>query len=134
MNTLYDVQTNTGSPNGQLDRTIRDLLRRAVTLSRLSPEQIAEELTKRLQRQIGEPLIYAWMAPTNRNRLPVDVLPHICDILKDDSIQRLILSDKLRQALELGESTPRVLTLLRAALNEGNKPKDVKKPPRRAKR
>jgi len=134
VNTLYDVQTSTGPQNGQLDRIIRDLLKRAVTLSRLSPVQIADELTKRLQRQVGQPLIYAWMAPTNRNRLPVDVLPHICEILKDDSIQRLVLGDKLRRSLELGESTPRVVSLLQSALREGTNRKAVRKPRRRSKR
>jgi hypothetical protein len=134
VNTLYDVQTSDGPQDGQLDRIIRDLLRRAVTLSRLSPAQIADELTKRLQRRVGEPLIYAWMAATNRNRLPADVLPHICEILKDDSIQRLVLSDKLRHSLELGESTARVISLLRCALGEGSSQKAAKKPRRRSKR
>jgi hypothetical protein len=115
---LSDVQISKDAQDARFDPVIRKFLRRAVNLSQLSPALIADELTKRLGRPVRESMIYAWMASTNANRLPVDVLPHICEILEDDSIQRLVLGDKLRQALELGESTSRVVSLLRKALEE----------------
>jgi hypothetical protein len=77
------------------------------------------------------------MAETkHRNHLPADAVPHLCEILGDDTIQRLLLSEKLRQSLELGESTPRVVALLQSALPEATGRREVEgeKKPKRSKR
>ncbi len=101
-----------------LDSLLRESLRRAIHSSHLSIEQIADELSRRSGRSVTVPLLNAWKATGHKWRLPADILPHLCEILGDDSIQRLVLSDKLREALEFGESTDRVVSQLRRALKE----------------
>lgn len=125
MDALFDVQTTRSAQTGEVDAPLRDSLRRAIALCAKSPAQIADELTNKLHRSVTEGLIYAWMAPTSRNRLPADIVPHLCEILENDNIQRLLLSDKLRDALTLGESTQRVVSLLRNALPEAPERKQV---------
>jgi len=67
------------------------------------------------------------MAPTKQKwHLPADVVPHLCEILGDDSIQRVLLSDKLKDALSLGESARRVVSLLRRALPQPRERRELK--------
>jgi hypothetical protein len=132
---ISGVQTTQSPQTGELDALLREKLRRALRLSRLSPEQIADELTRRSGRPIKDGLIYAWSAETkHRWHLPADVVPHLCELLGDDSIQRLLLSDKLRHALDLGESARRVISLLSVALSEETKRGNRKKPQGRGKK
>ena len=134
---LYGVHTSQQDGTAELDEQLRASVKCAITISRLSAAQIADQLTERLHRPIKEGLVYAWMAPAGHKwHLPADAVPHLCEILGDDSIQRLLLSEKLRQSLELGESTPRVVALLRSALPEATERKEVEggKKPKRSKR
>lgn len=119
MNPMSAVQTTGNPQTEELDTLLRDSLRRAVRNCRLSPEEIADDLTRRMQRPVKEGLVYAWIAATkHRWHLPADAVPHLCEILGDDTIQRLLLSHKLKDALSLGESVQRVVSLLRSALPE----------------
>jgi hypothetical protein len=132
---MYGVQTTSHNQTAELDTLLRDSLRRAVRVSRLSPAQIADELTKRVQRPIKDALVYAWTAETkHRWHLPADVVPPLCDILGDDNIQRLLLSEKLRKAVSLGESAQRVVSLLHSALQESRKQMKHKRGKKRTKR
>jgi len=101
-----------------LDSLLRESLRRAIHSSHLSIEQIADELSRRSGRSVTVPLLNAWKATRHKGRLPADILPSLCEILGDDSIQRLVLSDKLRQALEFGEDADRVISQLGRALKQ----------------
>jgi hypothetical protein len=131
---MSSVQTTQSGQIGELDSLLRESLRRAVGFSRLSPAQIADELSRRVGRAIKDATVYAWMAGTKRKwHLPADVVPHLCEILVDDTIQRLLLSDKLRNALELGESAPRVVSLLLSAVSKEGNRETRKKPQRRPK-
>ncbi len=80
---------------------------------------LAKELSVRSGRAINAGLIHVWRAESkHRWHLPADLVPILCEILNDDSIQRLLLSDKLRDALELGEDANRVVSKLTRALKE----------------
>ena len=102
---MSDVQTTR--------KLLREALKRAVHVSSLSPAQIADELTKR-GRPTTEAGIYAWLAETKQNwHIPADTVPDLCEILKDDTMQRLLLSKELSESLELGENLPRIMAILR---------------------
>lgn len=129
---MSDEQTSRAETiESKLDATLRAALKRAINFSRYSREQIADELTVRLRRKISPATVDAWTAETKKAwHLPADAVPHLCEFLADDSIQRLLLSEKLRQSLELGESTPKVVALLRDALSDAG---HNEKPQRRSK-
>ena len=85
----------------------------------MNAQEVADELTRRSGRTIKPCLVNAWIAKLRQSwRLPAELVPAVCEILNDDSIQRLLLSDKLRQALEFGESGRLVISQLRRVLKE----------------
>lgn len=95
----------------------------------MNEEELAAELTRRLGRAVNPALVSAWKAETkHRWHLPANLVPVICKILEDDTIQRLLLSHKLRNALDLGESARQVVSLLESALNQEKKWEARKKP------
>jgi len=103
----------------------------------MNEEELAAEVSKRSGRTVSPHLISAWKAETkHRWHLDPSLIPVICEILGDDTIQRLLLSEKLRQSLELGESTPRIVALLGSALAEAMERKEVEggRKPKRSKR
>lgn len=134
---MSTFETSRNPLTDDLDALIRKCLKCAMLSRDINEEKLAGELTKRLGRAVNAALVNAWKAETkHRWHLPANLVPVICEILGDDSIQRLLLSEKLRDALELGESTPRIMSLLRSRLAEvtrGRKGERGKKPRQRAK-
>ena len=85
----------------------------------LSEDGLAKELSTSSGRPINAGLVHAWTAESKHKwRIPADLIPFVCEILEDDTIQRLVMSPKQRERLELGESVPRIVSLLRSALKE----------------
>jgi hypothetical protein len=122
---MFIFETNRYGSADELGSLIRQSLRDAVHSFGL--EKFTTELERRSGRKIQATLVNAWMSDTkHRWRLPTDLVPFVCEILRDDTIQRLVMSEKHRRALELGESTPRIVSLLKSAIRE--------KPQRRSKR
>jgi hypothetical protein len=96
-------------------------------------EVICEELGKRLGRKVSLAMLDAWTANSKEAwHLPADVVPPLCTILGEDTIQRHLLSQKLREALEIGESATRLYSLLKKTLKEVNEL--TRKPPPEGKR
>jgi hypothetical protein len=121
----------------ELETVLRKSLKCAMLSRGINEEELAAELTERLGRPVNAALVNAWKAETkHRWHLPANLVPIICEILEDDTIQRLLLSEKLRQSLELGESTPRILSILRSVLPEVTERKngEGRKKPKRSKR
>lgn len=128
-------KTSRDAPPHELDTLLRKSLKSAMLSRGINEETLAAELGKRLGRTVNPALVSAWKAEQkHRWHLPANLVPVICEILGDDSIQRLLLSDKLKHALDLGESASRVVSLLRDALSEETKCEGRKKPQRRSKR
>jgi len=131
-------ETNRDPFTDDLETLLRKSLKCAMLSRDKKEDKLAEELTKRLGRPINPALVNAWKAETkHRWHLPASMVPVICEILGDDTIQRLLLSEKLRKSLELGESIPRIVSLLRSVLSEGTERKNSegrRKPQRRSKR
>lgn len=128
-------ETNREPLTDELDSLLRKLLKQAMAFHGMNEETLAAELSKRLGHTVTPGLVSAWKAETkHRWHLPANLVPLICEILGDDSIQRLLLSDKLRRALNLGESASRIVLLLRDALSEEGKVEGQRKPQGRSKR
>jgi hypothetical protein len=127
-------ETSRNPLTDDLDTILRKSLKCAMLSRDINEEKLAAELSKRLGRTVNAALVNAWKAETkHRWHLPANLVPVICEILGDDSIQRLLLSDKLRDALRLGESTPQVVSLLRSALTEQGNREGPRKPQGRPK-
>lgn len=134
-------ETSRSSLTDDMDSLLRRSLKRAMLSRDINEEKLAAELTKRLGRTVNAALVNAWKAETkHRWHLPANLVPIICEILGDDSIQRLLLSEKLKQSLDLGESVPRIVSLLQSVLpkvtdrrkGQANQEKRKDKPSRRA--
>lgn len=127
--------TNQGLPTDELDALIRKALRNAMRGKDL--ERVAAQLRERSGRPVSVHLLRAWSAEArHRWQLPAPLVPLVCEILSDDSIQRLLLREKLRKSLELGESAPSVVDLLRGAVDDATERMTVKtqKRPKKSKR
>ena len=112
-------ETSRNAFTDDLDILLRKSLKCAMLSRDVNEEKLAAELTKRLGRTVKVALVNAWKAETkHRWHLPAYLVPIICEILGDDSIQRLLLSEKLRQSLEFGEAVPKVVSALRSVLPE----------------
>src|SRR5690348_15664475 len=86
------------------DKEIRELLRRALRASPKSRSVIAEELGKRIGRSVSVESLNKWASESEgERRLPADCVLPLCEILGDDSIQRMLLSERLQRCLRLGE-------------------------------
>jgi hypothetical protein len=132
---MYISETSRSPLTDNLDALLRKSLKLAMLSRGINEEKLAAELTQRLGCTVRPCLVSAWKAEQrHRWHLPANLVPVICEILGDDSIQRLLLSDKLSRSLELGESTARVISLLHCALAEGSNRKAVGKPRRQSKR
>lgn len=121
---MSTFETNSDAQEANTDGQLRHLLRRAIRSSGLSPEGIAKHLTDKSGRNIKTGLIRAWTAEAkHRWHLPADLIPPLCEILQDDGLQRQLLSPRQREALDLGESTGRVISLLQKAVSREAKPR-----------
>jgi hypothetical protein len=114
-------ETNPSPLADDVDALLRRSLKAAMLSRDMNEEKLAAKLTERLGRKVNAALVNAWKAETkHRWHLPANLIPVICEILQDDSIQRLLLSEKLKQSLDLGESVPRVVSLLQKCLAGSN--------------
>lgn len=86
------------------DKDIRESLRRALRASPKSRPTIAEELSARIGRAVSVESLNKWASEDeSARRLPADCLLPISEILEDDSLQRLVLSEHMARCLHLGE-------------------------------
>ncbi len=86
--------------NGILRHTLRRLLRK----SNKSSATVAEELSRALGRNVSLSALNKWAGEFSIGwRLPADAVPALGEILHDDALQRQLLSEKMKEALEIGE-------------------------------
>lgn len=119
---MSDLGTTHDGPADALNKRIRRALKTAMVARGFSEDDLAKELSACSGREISAGLIHAWTAESKHKwRIPADVLPFICEILRDDSIQRLVMSEKQREAIELGQNAPRVVSLLISGVKEAQR-------------
>lgn len=86
------------------DRLLRETIRRGIRFCHKSPVEICEALSARVGRTISVESLHKWKAESEtERRLPADCVLALSEILRDDTLQRAMLSERLKQALELGE-------------------------------
>jgi hypothetical protein len=86
------------------DALLRGTLRRLLRLSTKGRPNIADELSNRLGRRVSEHTLAKWSGDGSTEwRIPADAIPALSEILHDDTLQRQLLSEKLKEALEVGE-------------------------------
>lgn len=86
------------------DWHLREKIRRGIRSSRKSCDQICDALSARVGRTISVETLHKWKAESEtERRLPADCVLPLSEILADDSLQRQMLSERLKRALELGE-------------------------------
>ena len=116
---MSDLMTTRDGPADALGKLIRRALKVAMVARGLNEDDLAKELSIRTGRPITASLVHAWTAESKHKwRIPADLIPFVCEILEDDSIQRLVMNPKQRERLELGESVPRMVSLLRGVLKQ----------------
>jgi hypothetical protein len=119
---MSDLETTRDGPADALGKLIRHALKVAMVARGLSEDDLARELFDRSGRRVNAGLVHAWTAESKHKwRIPADLIPFVCEVLEDDTIQRLVMSPKQKERLELGESAPRIVSLLRSALKEARK-------------
>lgn len=119
---MSDFMTTRNGLADALGRKIRRALKVAMVARGLSEDDLAKALSSSSGRTVNASLVHAWTAESkHRWRVSADVIPFLCEILEDDTIQRLVMSPKQRDGLERGESAPRMLSLMRSATREALK-------------
>jgi hypothetical protein len=125
---MYIFDTNRALQPTEIDALLRRALKLAMLRHGITEEALAEELSKQPGFSVSPAQVTAWKAETRKRwRLPAALVPILSQILGDDSIQRLLLSEKLKQSLDLGESAPRIVSLLRSALSRKVRRKRTRK-------
>jgi len=90
------------------DRELCILLRTAIRRSGLTHSEIARRLEAATQHGTSTAMLDAWTSLVRANHLPAYLVPSLCDILGDPSLQRELLSTKQRELLEYGEAREKV--------------------------
>ena len=87
-----------------LDATLRKTIREAIRSYSHSRHQLCDLLSDRVGRTITISMLENWIDESKwKWHLPADCVPALCDILKTDTLQRQLLSDRLRSLLAVGE-------------------------------
>lgn len=87
-----------------MDAKVRSLVAAAIRDSKKSRSQIAGELGERVGRAVTVRMLDDYTANSKVNaRFPAAWIEAFCAVTGDDRLQRLVLSSRLRQCLELGE-------------------------------
>lgn len=111
------------------DKGIRESLRRAMRASPKSRAMIAEELSERVGRDISVESLNKWASEVESSRrLPADCILPLSQILSDDSLQRLMLTEHMKRCLRLGEwllSSRWVIQELQVKLPRGKAARDT---------
>lgn len=72
--------------------------------------EIAAQITTRAGRRVTVAMLNDWCALTKPHlRFPADLVEVFCEVTGDDSLQRKLLSPRLRALLELGEFVAQLL-------------------------
>lgn len=86
------------------DATVRELLAKVIRRCAKSREQIADEMSNLVGRQITVAMLNGYTAPSKEPaRFPAAFVCAFCEATGDDRLQRLVLGPRLSKLLEFGE-------------------------------
>ncbi len=123
-NLLTEIVPKTEPEFVKLGAEVRRLMTDAITRSRKTAPEVAEEMSMRLGRPITGSMIYE----LTRNgelgrevRLLATWVPAFCEITGDDRLQRWLAGSRLRELAELGERVCAVDSILGEVLKAVSK-------------
>jgi hypothetical protein len=110
-NLLTETDPKTEPEIVKLGAELRRLMTDAITRSRKTAPEVAEEMTNRLDRPITGSMIYELTRngdPGREFRLLATWVPAFCEITGDDRLQRWLAGPQLRELIAFGEGVERV--------------------------
>jgi len=141
-NLLTETGPKTEPEIVRLGAELRRLMTDAITRSRKTAPEVAEEMTKRLGRPITGSMIYQLTRngdPGREVRLSATWVPAFCEITGDDRLQRWLAGSRLSGLIELGERVCALDSVLGQMLEavsklkgKGRQKKGKEKPTRKA--
>jgi hypothetical protein len=105
-NLLTETFPKTDTEIVKLGAEVRRLITEAITRSRKTAPEVAEEMSRRLGRPITGSMIYELTRngdPEREVRLLATWVPAFCEVTGDDRLQRWLAGPRLRELIELGE-------------------------------
>jgi crotonobetainyl-CoA:carnitine CoA-transferase CaiB-like acyl-CoA transferase len=106
----------TQDPDKVLRRLLKDLIRQWSKNSRKSRANLADELKARTGRKIlSKRTINDWVGLSKRARFPAAYIEAFCEVISDDTVQRHVIGQRLRELLAIGESVTEAAGSLKRA-------------------
>jgi hypothetical protein len=96
------------------DTALRQLLKRMVARCPKSRAEIAKEMKAGTGREISEWMLDDWICPSKKPaRFPAAFIQAFCEVVGDDALQSHVMSNRLRELVELGERVSSMAGLVR---------------------
>jgi len=101
---------NTAKNFGLQDSELRKLLSKLIRQSNHKRRQIAEEMSRLTGLHISERMLNDWTSEYHRSaRFPAFLIEPFCQAIRNDELQRRLVSERLRELIDLGEKAERLL-------------------------
>lgn len=95
---------------GLQDNEVRKLLSKLIRQCSKKRRQIAEELSNLTGLHITERMLDDWTSECHRSaRFPAFLAEPFCRVIGNDELHRYLVSERLREVIELGEKAERLL-------------------------
>ena len=97
------TETNIGITRDP-DATLRQLLKNLVRRCSKSRAVIADDMMVQVGRKISERMLDDWIGPSKKPaRFPAAFIEAFCEAVGNDALQRYVMSERLRDLVDLGE-------------------------------
>lgn len=95
---------------GLQDSDLRSLLSRLIKQSGIKRCQISDEMGRLCGLHISERMLNDWTSECHRSaRFPAFLIEPFCQAIGNDELQRRLVSERLRELIDLGEKAERLL-------------------------
>jgi hypothetical protein len=101
---LFRHASERGNERSPDDLWIREVLSRTLTRCQMSRQQVAEAMSRLLERSITVHILNDCTSLKKPHRFPAAWVPAFCEATGDDALQKALLSPRQRALLEAGES------------------------------
>ncbi len=98
------IRRSSGAVESDFDRRFRQLLSLVMSESVLDRQQVADQLTARLQRRITVSIMNDYTTTTRTTaRFPAAYVPALCEVVQDDRLRQFLLDPECQSLIELGK-------------------------------
>jgi hypothetical protein len=95
---------------GLQDSDLRNLLSRLIKQSGKKRCRISDEMSRFGGLRISERMLNDWTSECHRSaRFPASLIQPFCQAIRNDELQRRLVSERLRELIDLGEKAERLL-------------------------